>query len=146
MNSYSGKFRAALAAGAVFFSLLQEACRNEGLQYGDWVNISGRVIEVHTGQRGRDILLRSGDQLYHISTKRSGRWKNVDEGNSISVYGQHGGECEEDFVFTRVFGNASNGEYKGSMRAPVKIANVVLPGNFKSKDVIDIIYANVIKQ
>ena len=55
-------------------SLLSASCNREGKpKYGDSIGITGTVTEIQPRTRGRDILLESGEQLYHIGTTQDNR-------------------------------------------------------------------------
>ena len=130
----------ALALGA---SLGLTGCADKEPKYGDHITIEGIVIEMEYGG-GRKLLVRSGNQLYHVGTTRASRWANVGDGDRVRVSGQHGGGCEEDFIFDDTFGDMWKGEYQGSIRAPKKVGGVVVDrGNLRSRDVIDLIHADL---
>lgn len=121
-----------------------------GAKYGDLITIEGTVIEMEgqfydgTYRAGRKLLIKSGDQLYHVGTTRESRWADVGEGDRVRVRGQHGGSCEEDFIFDDTFGDMWKGEYGGSIRAPRKVGDVVIDwGNPDSRDVIDLVHADL---
>lgn len=138
-----GTYVSGIGIAVLGLSLLSVSCNREGKpKYGDSIGIIGTVTEIQPGTRGRDILLDSGEQLYHIGTTQDGRWRAFMEGDRIVVKGQHGGACEEDFIFAKTFGKSYE---KGSIRPPRKVGNVVIPGNMKSKAVVDIIHANAEK-
>ena len=122
-------------------------CGDGSPEYGDLFSMQGEVLEI-AGQfydgsyrAGRDLLIESNGQLYHAGTKSESRWNDVKVGDRVTIRGQHGGPCEEDFMFEAL--RDDDGNYTGSIRAEVGVGNIVFPGNPNSKDVIDMIHVDL---
>jgi hypothetical protein len=135
---------ATLLAGMVGLA----GCGDGGPEYGDLFSIQGKVLEIEGEfavdgryHAGRDLLIESGGQLYHVGTNRESRWDDIGVGDRVTISGQHGGPCEEDFMFEAF--EDEKGYYTGSIRPEREVGNIVFLGNPNSKDVIDMIHVDV---
>lgn len=88
-----------LGSLALGTGLALTGCGDDGLKYGDQIQVRGNVIEINK-KEGDNFLIRSGNQLYHIGTKND-KWNGVGKGDEVVIKGTHGGRCEEEYLFEK---------------------------------------------